>query len=481
MKRIEKLTAFALSLILASSTVVSCSKNDDNANPDNTPDNSEEVQIKAELEVPKGIAEGKTFSIYLAMTAIQDTFIAEEENGNDLNDAVFQRNKLVKDHTGVELEFTQTTRGSGGGDQQAETNQIRTLIQSGDDTYDAFIHVQHSGMPSLIEEGLFVNWNDLPYVNLDNPWWYSNVVRDICFGDKVFCMTGDYNYRSFAITECLLFNKTLCDELGLEYPYQMVFDGKWTHDRFVEYIKKATKDLNGDGTLDRDNDRYGFGGWQYEQILALFAGYGGEAIGKDDDNLPVLNIDREITYTVIDKMLEVFDCEGSFYEGVKYGVDDKMFNEGRLLFNDSFLSSVVGARSLENIDVGFIPYPKLSEDQEEYYSRNANISGLTYIPVTNTDLEKTGAVLEALAYYSADTLMPTYFDIILTIKSTRDIESEQVIPIIRNSSRFMDQVIGFNGSNIVTAQAGNTLSSHVAANKDAWQIKIDSLIETYSE
>lgn len=477
----RKIISLMLSLILACASLVSCTKKSENSNSENNPHDETETQTKAEIEVPKGIAEGKTFNIYLAMTAIQDSFIAEEENGNDLNDAVFQRNKLVEEHTGVKLQFAQTTRSSGGSDQQAETNQIRTLIQSGDDTYDAFVHVQHSGMPSLIEEGLFVNWNDLPYVNFDNPWWYSNVVRDICFGDKVFCMTGDYNYRSFAITECLLFNKTLCDELGLEYPYQMVFDGKWTHDRFVEYIKKATKDLNGDGTLDRDNDRYGFGGWQYEQILALFAGYGGEAIGKDDDNLPVINIDREITYTVIDKMLEVFDCEGSFYEGAKYGVDDKMFNEGRLLFNDSFLASVVGARSLENIDVGFIPYPKLSEDQENYYSRNANISGLTYIPVTNDDFEKTGAVLEALAYYSADTLMPTYFDIILTIKSTRDVESEKVIPIIRESARFMDQVIGFNGSNIVTAEAGNTLSSHIAANSDSWDAKIESLVETYSE
>lgn len=475
----KKVIALILAGIIASVSAVSCGKKETTANIADV--SSEDEQQKAQLDVPKGIAEGKTFSIYLAMTGVQDTFIAEEENGNDLNDAVFQRNKLVEEHTGVKFQYAQTTRGSGGGDQQAETNQIRTLIQSGDDTYDAFVHVQHSGMPSLIEEGMFVNWNDLPYVNFDNPWWYSNVVRDICFGDKVFCMTGDYNYRSFASTECLLFNKTLCDELGLEYPYQMVFDGKWTHDKFVEYIKKATKDFNGDGTIDRDNDRYGFGGWQYEQLLALFAGYGGEAIGKDDENLPVLNIDREITYTVIDKMLEIFDCEGAFFEGAKYGVDDKMFNEGRLLFNDSFLLSVVGARSLENIDVGFIPYPKLDEDQESYYSRNANISGLTYIPVTNDDLETTGAVLEALAYYSSDTIMPTYFDIILTIKSTRDVESEQVIPIIRDSARFMDQVIGFNGANIVTAGAGNTLSSHIAANSDSWEAKIESLVEIYSE
>lgn len=296
-------------------------------------------------------------------------------------------------------------------------------------------------------------------------------------------MTGDYNLDSFSNTACLIFNKTMMDELELEYPYQMVFDGTWTHDKFVEYIKKGTKDLNGDGKLDYENDRYGFSGWMYEQIPALFVGYGGEALTKDDNNLPKINIDNELTYTIIDKMLEVFDLEGSSYISVAdgSGVDNKMFNEGRLLFNDSFFLHVPGTRSLENMDVGFIPYPKLDEDQENYYSRTANVSGLTYIPVTNDDLETTGAVLETLAYFSGDTILDTYFDIILTIKSTRDVESEQMIPIIKDSSRFMDQIIGFSGSEIVTAKAGNTLSSYITSRQDAWEERIQSVIELYSE
>ena len=418
--------------------------------------------------------------MYFAMPTVKDSYIAKEETGDQLNDAVFQRNQLVKEHTGAELVFVATTRTSSGADQAAEISLIRTLIQSGDDTYDAYIHTQSGGMMTLAEENMFIDWNIVPHINLDNPWWYTNVKRDICFGDKVFFMTGDYNLNTFSETECLLFNKTMCDELGLEYPYQMVFDGTWTHDRFVEYIKAATSDLNGDGVMDYDNDRYGFGGWKYEQLSALYAGYGGLTVAKDESNLPVLNVDNELTYTVVDKMLEVFDCEGALFEGETWGVDDRMFNDGRLMFNDSFFTSVVGARSLENIDVGFVPYPKLNESQTDYYSRTADISSLTYIPITNTDLEKTGAVLEAMAYYSNQTIMPAYFDIILTIKSTRDIESEDMIPIIRNSSRFLDGVVGFTGSAIVEADNGNTLASVIASNADSWETKVETLIELYT-
>ncbi len=473
--------AMLLAGVLLAGNLVACNNTEQGEGEQagtGTPD--VDVEAEAKLEVPAGIAEGKTFSMYFANPDVKNNYIAEEETGDDMNDAVYQRNQLVMEHTGVELEFVASSRTSNGADQQAETSLIRTLIQSGDDTYDAYVHVQHTGMPTLIEEGMFVDWKTIPHVKLDNPWWYSNVERDICFGDKVFCMTGDYNLSSFSGSECLIFNKTMLDEIGMEYPYQLVFDGTWTHDKFVEYIKAATSDLNGDGTLDYDNDRYGFGGWQYEQLQALFAGYGGEAITKDEYNLPVLNIDNELTYTIVDKMLEVFDNDGAFFEGKTYGIDDRMFNDGRLLFNDSFLSGVPGTRKLENIDVGFIPYPKLNEEQENYYSRTANISCLTYIPVTNTDLDKTGAVLETMAYYGNQIVLPTYFDIILTIKSTRDVESEEMIPIIRDSSRFLDQVIGFTGSNIVTAKNGNTLASFIASSQDSWNEKIESLIETYT-
>ena len=481
MKKTTKTLALVLACLFAASSVWSCGKKEDKK--DNASTVSPEKIEENQLEVPKGIAEGKTFSMYIANPDIKNSFIAEEETGDDLVDAVYQRNALVEAHTGVDLNFVSSVRTSNGADQQAETNQIRTWIQAGDTTYDAYLHVQHTGMPTLIEEGMFLNWNDVPYINIQNPWWYSNVQRDICFGDKIFCMTGDYNYKSFALSECLIFNKTLCDELELEYPYQLVFDGKWTHDEFLKYIKASGKDLNGDGLIKVEDDRFGFAGWHPEVIPALFCGYGGETLKKDDNNLPVLNIDEEITYNVIDKMLEVFgdDYAFSVTGAMGYSTEDRMFNEGRLMFNDSFLTGVPSTRGLEDIDVGFIPYPKLSADQENYYTRTANISGLTYIPVTNNDLEKTGAVLETLAYYSTDTIMPAFFDTILAIKSTRDVESEQMIPIIRNSSRFMDAVIGFGFTSIVMSNNGNTLSSMVAANEEAWQIKVDSLIETYSE
>ena len=181
-------------------------------------------------------------------------------------------------------------------------------------------------------------------------------------------------------------------------------------------------------------------------------------------------------------MLDVFSLEGAKYVKMEEGSNtaNLMFEEGRLLFKDAYFSNIPATRSLENIDIGFVPYPKLSKDQENYYSRTANLSGLTYIPVTNKNLEATGAVLETMAYYSRETVLDTYFDIILTIKSTRDVESEQMIPIIRSSSKFEDIITEFDLSLIVDKNE-NTLGSYIASMGDILEARVDENSEFYNE
>ncbi len=477
MKNTKRILAFILVMIMAVLCLVACGGDNgddviDNGGKENSGDK------EPGFNVPAGIAEGKLLYFYIGMPSYFESYIAEDLNGEDVNDLIYERNSLTEQHTGADIEFVGTTNGNSGLDQMNEAAVIRTLIQANDDTYSAFINAGNGHMLTMIAEGMYVDWNTVPHINLDNPWWCANVKRDVLYGNKVYYMTGDSDLTSLSRCECLIFNKNLCRELNLEYPYEMVFDGTWTHDKFVEYIKTATKDLNGDGAMDLDNDRYGFGGWAWESVGATFIAYGGQEITKDEDNLPVLNIDNEHTYNVIDAMLEVFGLEGSFDEYDIYGEDTRLLKDGRLLFKDGTLATVVALRGVENLDVGFVPYPKLDENQESFYSRQGG-SNFTFIPITNTDLDATGAVLETLAYYSNKNVIPRYFDIILTVKSTRDVESEDMIPIIRNATRFVQSHINAGYGTIIREGDTNTLSSQIAANKDIWEAKIEEIIATY--
>ena len=187
-KRLFSLLGF---IAISAAVVCACGKTPS----DNTEKQVSQTEVESEavFAVPKGVCEGEEVNIYLAMPAYKSSYIAEEETGDQLNDAVLHRNALVEEHTGANVNFTLTTTNGRGSDQEAEATKIRTLIQAGDDTYDAFIHAQRSDLFAAFLEDMFVNWYDIPYINLENPWWYTNVLRDSAYGGKLYAMTGDYN------------------------------------------------------------------------------------------------------------------------------------------------------------------------------------------------------------------------------------------------------------------------------------------------
>ena len=52
------------------------------------------------------------------------------------------------------------------------------------------------------------------------------------------------------------------------------------------------------------------------------------------------------------------------------------------------------------------------------------------VPKTNSDLERTGIILEALARESSDTVIPAYYDVTLKNKLLRDDDSVKMLDII---------------------------------------------------
>ena len=416
--------------------------------------------------------EGSTFSMLIGSTG--QVIYAEEENSQPVNDTVYRRNKLVEDHFGITLNIVKTGAGSGGDGQAEATAQFRSLIESGDQTYNAFTHVQHTGMPQMILERYFVDWNELPYINLSEDWWYENITNDLCFGDKIYVMTGDYALYIDRI-DCLLFNKDIFDELGLEYPYRDVLDGTWTWDKFSDLVKQGSKDLNGDGLMTMQDDRWGLGGWIWELSPALLISTGYSPLEKDADNMPILNQNVSEAHDKYQRVVDLFaDGQSAHAESSDYGGSVTMFTEGRTMFYDSFLGGVTNFSEVE-FDFGILPYPKWDEDSE-YQNRSSNMTALTYIPVTNPDLPLTGAVLEEMAFQSAKELTPLYFDTVLTVKSTRDVESEAMLPIIKDNARFLYQSFYPDINHFVSTKS-NTFTSTYQANLSSYEAELEDMRE----
>jgi len=88
-------------------------------------------------------------------------------------------------------------------------------------------------------------------------------------------------------------------------------------------------------------------------------------------------------------------------------------------------------RSMD-VEFGIIPYPKYDSAQPEYVSRVEYYMAMQ-VPITNSDLERAGAMLEALNSESAKTIIPAYYEIALKSKYARDDDSAQMLDLIFNT------------------------------------------------
>ena len=374
--------------------------------------------------------QNQQFGIY-GVRGSMGYLIAEEETGDLVNDAVFRRNTAIEDKYNLDFLMVEAAPNVG-------IPTIRKLILSGDNTYQVYQSVQHNAMPEMILQNYFVDWNELKNIDYTKPYWNSKIAKDINFGGKVYTMTGDINLYAYNSTNCILFNKRLFDDLGIDYPYQDVYDKTWTIEKFLEIEKQGYKDLNGDQQWDEETDRLGYAGWIWEMYYALFMGMGGKVLINGENNEPVLVIGSEHNVEIIDKIIEIFDGKNAWASAVVYEAALDIFRSGRMLMKDSFITEINMNRSSE-FEVGMLPYPMYDEDQGEYYSRTANIAYLSYIPTTNKILDETGIILEAMAIESYNRLRPVYYDVTLDQKASKDEETPDMIDIVIETGSYLPE------------------------------------------
>ena len=364
---------------------------------------------------------------------------AQEETGDSINDAVYQRNRAVEANLNIDI---REVRGD-------VVGLAKKSINADDAAYDCI-------MPSLMSagsmagSGYLVSFDRLPYINLEKPWWDKNT-KNMTIGGRLFFTVGDLCIMDKDSIFIVMFNKTVAKNSGAEDLYNLVRENKWTLDKFHSVIKETAKDLNGDGKMGFD-DLAGLVSSDYG--INIFYYNSGETVTlKDENDYPYFTpptergiLAAEKAYSIIcDKNASVLASDlqaGGISNPWTDGIN-KMFQEDRALFFVAQVTFIHRTRTMES-DFGVLPSPKLDETQDKYYtSINPGVSNCVAVPVTIKDMEKTSAVLEALSAESKYTLMPAYYDITITNKMIRDEESAKMLDLIL-SSRIFDLGYIFN-------------------------------------
>jgi len=462
----------ALSLLLllsfTISTLISCQSSDTNTNPNPTQTPPvEEESSPPEFTPVEGIDYGGyKFRILGYDGMVTDSWyflsicevVVEEENGDPINDAFYRRNKEVEALYNVEITLVPTQRNGN------DLTMYTKSILAGSDEFDVAFISGTSAAKALNRANMAHNLFDIPSLDLSKSWWDQNAIPALSIGGKLAFVMGDVNFFSAVAPMGIFANKQLMQLYAIDNLYQMVRDGKWTWDVLHTIAKQTTKDLNGDGIIDK-NDQIGL----FAQSGHLFSAINCAGVlltPKNKNDIPEFSPDFGKLTAVADKVIPILNDNScsimaenilAGYSNIFFELIMPKFRDGEVMFH---MNQMLFNFELRNMDADFaiLPFPKIDENQEKYGSIILHgQSTYTIIPSTCEDTVKTANILQAMGYYSQKYVMPAYYDVTVTNKLLRDDDSAEMLDIILKN-RVFDLASLYRWGDIVTVLMNLTAS-----------------------
>ncbi len=478
-----KKTLIALLAVCAAVSLASCDKTNNTVKPDTNVENPNSDTTDAsdadgvtEIDYESGLSDerfdGYNFRILIRPGKIVDEYLPEDSD-DPVESAVYRRNKAVEDRFGITITATESSSSDW------EVDAINSVL-AGDDAYDIiFPHTRAAFV--YANQGAAYNINDISSIHLEKPWWSQDVRNSFNINNHLYILDGDISTHRLSQAFCLVFNKRIFDELGLAYPYKMVKDGDWTFDNFAYLVKKGAADLNGDGVLKYEDDQFGYYATDWHGSIAILYTTGAKVYDKDEEGNLQLTLYSNKVVSAFDDYFALVRNNACIFSCAQFRQYDSFFNSGRLMFCDAGLDSVRGLRNMDD-DFGVLPYPKYTEDDEYATAVNAH-AHVGIIPITVSDVERTGAIIEALCAYGSRDVIPAYYDVTLKTKHSRDTESEEMLDIIKDSIIYDIGYSAGSGFGSVGHDLANSenrdFASYYAAGVDAAKESLKAFNEAY--
>lgn len=392
--------------------------------------------------LPEKNYNGRTFTV-ATDDYMETDYVSEGETGDIVNDAIYRRNSAVEDRFGVKIEVVTDNY-------ENMKSRINQMVQAGDDGFDlAAQHACTAG--TLAINGVLMNWYDIPYVDLEKPWWSKNANKELSYKNKaIYLAGGDYALSLTSYMYAFFFDKVTVEDYGMtpEYLYGLVRDGKWTLDTVADVTKDIYKDLNGNDERDIE-DFYGIVSSTRSPLNTFMWSCDNPIMKADSDGIPQLVYYQDKTSAIVEKVMGLFfDNTGGYTDKNKYTLGNDLFSVGRAMMVPSTFSGAMKNFRENKNPFGVLPYPKYDEAQTNYYTMSDGSHALLSVPVTVKDTEFTGIITEALCAESWKNVVPKYYETVLKVKLADDADTSEMIDIIGGGLVFdygyiYDNGIGF--------------------------------------
>jgi len=492
---LKKLCALSLCLATFSGVLASCGGESGTAAAETTAaGNAETTAVETTAAEPKEPSaydyiektdyDGYEFRIIAPTTSTRffpSTLVPTETTGEIIYDTAFERNQIVEEYLNIKMVYC---------DGKDRNNCIPIANQSilaGDDSYDIVYHAPMY-ICQAASGNIFIDANTIDSLKFDMPWYNKNVNDNLTINGKLPTFASDFECTLLATTYAIFFNQDLATKYNIPSLYEVALDGLWTHDTMMKYMENINSDINGDGTMDKQ-DQYGYGlpyafNAVCENPVMHQYGMGQMTAIINEDGQPELLLNTERAAQVMEKIYQLYH-QVNYYPVGEVGFP--VFTEGRELFLNCIIMHAHNyMREMED-NYGVLPMPKFDESQDEYYtSVSPGSAMLMGIPITVSDPERTGTIIDLLSYEGNQIHIPAFFETALKQKYARDTISAQVFDILRDGTIIdfglaFDSGIGMSTiSSKVAYNADNTFASDYAALQSSAMAKYTEIINAFN-
>lgn len=468
-----------LILLCAMLILSSCGAETPGTEKDTTPeaaqtDVTETEETKEEFILPERNYEGKTFMFYSTESGEAASYLTRADlNGEAVNDAIYNTEIITEELYNTNIECTISSA-----DNNAIMHETVQLVLAGDSAF----HTSYGNSvtaASLQVQGAYQNLYDFDVFDFSKPWWPKYAVEALTIGNQMYLGTSMISHAGVTASSVIAMNKDLAKDYNITAPYEAVLDGSWTLDMLINLTKDVYNDTNGDGAKDA-GDQYGYVATLW--CDPFYVPFDVSFITKSD-SAPYLTINTNIekVQTITEKLYSFcYESNGAFFDFAPV----QNFAAGNAIFGWASLNDAATVIRNADFDYALFPNPKFDEKQEDYYVYGQSFCYV--IPNVDIDFDFVGCVIEALACYRYQEVLPAYTDITMKKKLADSPEDSQMMDIILAGRvepfdrLFKDYHGLLNFASMLQAGDSN-YTTFYEANKTAAQTKLDELNKFYEE
>jgi ABC-type glycerol-3-phosphate transport system substrate-binding protein len=172
----------------------------------------------------------------------------------------------------------------------------------------------------------------------------------------------------------LAFNMDMIQKAGLENPQDLYDRNEWTWDKWREYLKVLTKDVNNDGTT----DIYGYSGW-WTQLLSnlLFSNSAGIARSAKEE------LSSAATREVLQFIYDIYNTDKTArpWDNSNWNINNSLYADGLAAFwiGADWIFNEYGGENLP-FKIGVVPWPVGPHGNSETNSHSQPQGNWYFIP-----------------------------------------------------------------------------------------------------